>query len=70
VVEGLTGTSTRIKGEGKALANVIKKLAPRWFVVRDAHADGGLVLLSPRHAMSWMRGPMTRGELALAREGR
>jgi hypothetical protein len=64
VVEGLTGASVR--GEGKALANLIKKLAPRWFLLRDTHADGGPVLLNPRFTMSWMRGPMTRNELKRA----
>lgn len=34
-----------------------------------AHAQGGPVLLQARHALSWMRGPMTRNELRLALEG-
>ena len=43
-------------------------LKPRWFVVRDAHSEQGLVLLQARYAMSWLRGPMTRGELRMALE--
>ena len=57
VVEGL--------GEDKkksALATLLKKLAPRWFVVRDAR-DAKLSLLNPRWAMSYLRGPMTGREL-------
>jgi hypothetical protein len=52
VVEGL--------GEDKkksALATLLKKLAPRWFVVREAR-DAKLSLLNPRWAMSYLRGPV------------
>ena len=41
----------------------IKKLAKRWFVVRDVHGKGGAVLVQPRHAITWMRGPLTRGQI-------
>jgi hypothetical protein len=38
------------------------------FVVRDAQADDGAsMLLQPRWAMSWLRGPMTRHEIRRAR---
>jgi hypothetical protein len=37
-----------------------KKLAPRWFLMRSAHAREPLSLLQPRWAMSLMLGPMTR----------
>ncbi len=66
VVEGLSGVSVKKRGEGAALAGVIKKLAPRWFVLRDAHGGGQLLLLRPRQTIAWMRGPMTRGELVRA----
>jgi hypothetical protein len=62
VVEGL--------GEDKkksVLASVLKKLGPRWFVVREAK-DNRLTLLNPRWAMSYLRGPMTGRELARLRE--
>ena len=57
VVDGL--------GEDKkksALATLLKKLAPRWFVVREAR-DAKLSLLNPRWAMSYLRGPLTGREL-------
>jgi hypothetical protein len=64
VMEGL--------GEDKKkspLAALVKKLAPRWFVVRDARSAKP-TLLNPRWAMSYLRGPMTQSELRRARVGR
>src|SRR5690349_10542524 len=52
-------------GEGE-VGHVMQRLAPRWFVMRDAHARG-TVLFQPRWAMSFLRGPMTRGEILQAR---
>jgi hypothetical protein len=63
VVDGLSGV-----GDAAALANTIKRLAPRWFVVRNVHAQEGSLLSQPRYAMSFMRGPMTRTEIRVARE--
>ncbi len=63
VMEGL--------GEDKKkseLGAIVKKLAPRWFVVRDVR-ESGLRLLQPRWAMSYLRGPMTRSEIQRARQG-
>jgi hypothetical protein len=59
-------------GENTAeLERVVPRLANRWFVVRNAHVpDVGPLLLQPRYALSWLRGPMTRSELRLAREQR
>ncbi len=55
----------------KDLNQTIGRLAPRWFVVRNAHVpEAGNVLLNPRHTMSILRGPLTRVELKRAREGR
>jgi hypothetical protein len=51
-----------------ALAELLKKLAPRWFVVREAR-DSKLSLLNPRWAMSYLRGPMTPTELRRLRAG-
>jgi len=45
----------------------LTRLAPRWFVVRSAHAKSPPILLQPRYAMSLMRGPMTRLEIRAAR---
>jgi hypothetical protein len=64
VIDGLAGAGV----ENGELSNVVKRLAPRWFVMRDVHARGGLLLLQPRWAMSFLRGPMTRAEVKLARE--
>jgi hypothetical protein len=63
VVDGLSGV-----GDAGALTSTIKRLAPRWFVVRNVHAQEGSLLLHPRYAMSFMRGPMTRNEIRVARE--
>ncbi len=57
VMEGL--------GEDKKkseLGALVKKLAPRWFVVRDAR-EHKATLLRPRWAMSYLRGPMTQKEI-------
>jgi hypothetical protein len=43
-------------------------LAPRWFLMRDAHANEGTLLMQPRWAISVLRGPMTRNEIRLAAE--
>jgi hypothetical protein len=49
-----------------ALSETIKKLAKRWFVLRNVHMPGGALLVHPRHAICWMRGPLTRAELRTA----
>ena len=41
-------------------------VAPRWFVLRDAHTEGAPVLFQPRWAMSFLRGLITRRELTRA----
>ena len=48
------------------LGRTLQRLAPRWFIMRDAHASDGVMLMQPRWAMSFMRGPMTRSEIQLA----
>ena len=48
------------------MSTTINKLARRWFVLRNIHATDGTVLVHPRHAISWMRGPLTRVELRSA----
>jgi hypothetical protein len=69
VLDGLGDTSGQDGGFTKSeLANTVKKLAPRWFLMRDAHAREGMVLLKPRWAISLMVGPMTRTEIKRARE--
>ena len=66
VVDGMADAG--VSGTGltrKALSATIKKLAKRWFVLRNVHADSA-VLVQPRWAMTWMKGPMTRPELRRA----
>jgi len=66
VLDGLSASLPR--GESaRELDRTVARLANRWFVVRNAHASSGPILLQPRHAMSWLRGPMTRTELRAAR---
>ncbi len=67
VLDGLSATDS--KGcSTAALGRAIKNLAPRWFVMRDVHARVGTILLQPRWAMSYLRGPMTRNEIRRARQ--
>ncbi len=67
VLDGLA--SAAANGHSVAeLGQVVKHLAPRWFLLRDVHAPVGTMLLQPRWAMSLLRGPMTRNEIRMARE--
>jgi hypothetical protein len=68
VVDGLGDTGPGAVMTKSDVANVIKKLVPRWFLLRDAHAREGMMLLQPRWAMTLMLGPMTRTEIKRARE--
>ena len=66
VVEALGG----LRGaQHDALDRVLRDLAARWFVVRDAQSEAGACLLQPRWAMSYLRGPMTRAEIRRATRG-
>jgi DNA helicase HerA-like ATPase len=67
VVEGMAEATAERDGPTRAaLSATIKKLAKRWFVVRDVHASRAASLAQPRHAITWMRGPLTRVELRRA----
>jgi hypothetical protein len=68
IVDGLA-LAAHEAGIGASIDRTLQRLKPRWFVMRDAHAQGGPVLLQPRWAMSFLRGPMTRAEVRRAREG-
>ena len=68
VVDGLASVDGGT-GSARELASVVKRLAPRWFVMRDARAGSEPFLLQPRWAMSLLRGPMTRLEIQRARAG-
>lgn len=51
-----------------SLAQWVKKLENRWFLVRNLRAKNDLVLLQPRWAMSYLRGPLTPAELRMVRQ--
>jgi hypothetical protein len=69
VTEGLAG-SVGAGVDLKELNHTLSRLAPRWFLVRNAHVpEAGSVLVNPRQTMSLMRGPLTREELRMARVG-
>lgn len=68
VIDGLAASLSERERETRAeLDRTVARLANRWFVVRNAHAPSSPILLQPRYAMSWLRGPMTRSELRAAR---
>jgi len=64
VIDGLEGA---LGAADEDLGSTLTRLAPRWFVVRNAHAKSPPISLQPRYAMSLMRGPMTRLEIRAAR---
>lgn len=68
VLDGMAGSGNGGSITESDLGDLVKRLAPRWFIIRDAHSDAGLVFLQPRWTMSYMRGPMTRLEIRQARE--
>jgi hypothetical protein len=67
VMNGLSLAAGNVAGS-RAVDEVLKRLAPRWFVVQNAHATSGPILVNPRHAISLLRGPMTRTEIRAALE--
>jgi len=69
IVEGLASAEVDA-GTSKEMGARISRLLPRWFVMRNAHSGEGPVLLQPRWAMSYLRGPLTRVELRRAIEAR
>lgn len=67
IVDGLALSASET-GLSFDMDRTLQRLEPRWFILRDAHAPGGPVLLQPRWAMSFLRGPMTRVEIRRVRE--
>jgi hypothetical protein len=67
VLDGLAGAQGTNASGTAELGTILQRLAPRWFLVRNAHVATAPVLLNPRYAMSLMRGPMTRVEIRRAR---
>ena len=66
VLDGLAMAQTS-DGHDVELDTTFQRLAPRWFVVRNAHATSPPILMQPRFAMALLRGPMTRKEIRAAR---
>jgi hypothetical protein len=67
VVDAIGGDGDHHGAISKAhLGSVLKRLAPRWFLVRDAHVGGAPILVHPRDTLSFLRGPMTRNEIRMA----
>ena len=71
VLDGLAGSSASLSDSEAELGRYLQRLAPRWFIMKNAHVpDAEPILLNPRHAMSLLRGPMTRAEILEARQSR
>jgi hypothetical protein len=65
--EALLAAADHEKGSSAAeLTTLIRRLGPRWFFVRDVHAKANTVLLQPRWALSYFRGPMTLADIRRA----
>jgi hypothetical protein len=62
IVEAMADAAPR-DSDSASPADTLKLLAPRWFVVRNAHRPRELVLLQSRTTLCWTRGPMTRNDL-------
>jgi hypothetical protein len=68
VLDGMSSSGSGLAMKTSELDRVVKRLAQRWFVMRSVHSEPGLCFLQPRWAMSYLRGPMTRNEIRMARE--
>jgi DNA helicase HerA-like ATPase len=69
VLDGLTA-ARGVDGVETELATTLQRLAPRWFLVRNARVKSPPILMNRRQAITFMRGPMTRTEIRRARETR
>ncbi len=70
VLDGLVEATGHGAGPAGDLNHLVQRLAPHWFLVRDAHASSAPVLLEPRQTISFLRGPMTRNEIRRGKEQR
>jgi hypothetical protein len=62
VVEAMSHNSSA-NLDADSIASVIKSLAPRWFVMRNARRPKELALLNSRTTLCWLKGPMARADL-------
>jgi hypothetical protein len=68
VVEAMSEQGGSGSSSSANLSNVLKQLENRWFVMRNLRAKKeGLLLVQPRWAMSYLRGPLTPNELRQVR---
>jgi hypothetical protein len=65
VVEALANSDS-LQGDSRGLSDVLKQLAPRWFVFRSVYHPDHVLLLQSRTTYCWLRGPMTRSDLKRA----
>lgn len=65
VIDSITNVSEP-GGSARQLNDTIRSLGKRWFVVRNVHSSPTLGLVHPRWAMSFLRGPMTLGDIRRA----
>jgi hypothetical protein len=71
VLDGIAGSRQNQDLSAAELGRCVQRLAPRWFIVNNAHVPNAApVLLHPRQCISLLRGPMTRNELLRARAWR
>jgi hypothetical protein len=63
VIEGLSEATGAQSRSSEALTGLVKQLTNRWFLMRNAQTPDGAVLVQPRWALSYLRGPMTPNEL-------
>ena len=63
VVEGLVGSDGGAGMDAGELAEKVKLLTPRWFVMRDAAREPSTVLVQSRGTLCWLKGPMVRSEV-------
>jgi hypothetical protein len=65
VVDSLTNAN-EAGSTAAELSALIRRLGQRWFLVRNVHATPNTALLKPRWALSFLRGPMTLGDIRRA----
>lgn len=66
VIAGLQSmASTDDEMQMRDVERLIADIAPRVFLMRNVHDDGGPLLLHTRWAMSYLRGPLTRQQVQI-----
>lgn len=64
VVEGLEGSDGGLGGLSRSdLDATLRNLPPRTFFVRDVHRTPSCALIQVRHALTWLRGPLSRRDM-------